>query len=209
MVFGGLAGVTAAITMLFLGMRSVMEIGGFCAEGGPFEIARRCPEGIPLVMVSSILGGLVLFGLYWWNAAKSDVPSLAALAWPALFISLGWNFWEFGLNPPGSDGVELGWIIPAVLFVAMGGLPLLIVLPALVRRFTGSGPPRNRGAADPLSSTPAVSGRATASEPTSSIEESTDLITALERLDALHRSGALDDEEFEKAKERILRAEGR
>lgn len=208
MVFGGLAGVTAAITMLFLGMRSVMEIGGFCAEGGPFEIARRCPEGIPLVMVSSILGGLVLFGLYWWNAAKSDVPSLAALAWPALFISLGWNFWEFGLNPPGSDGVELGWIIPAVLFVAMGGLPLLIVLPALVRRFTGSGPPRNRGAADLLSpgSGPTTD---TMGEPSYSTGESTDLITALERLDALHRSGALDDEEFEKAKERILRAEGR
>ena len=30
--------------------------------------------------------------------------ALAAFAWPALFLSLGWNFFEFGFNPPGDVG---------------------------------------------------------------------------------------------------------
>jgi hypothetical protein len=34
-IFVGLAGVSAAITVVFLGMRSVMDIGGFCPEAGP------------------------------------------------------------------------------------------------------------------------------------------------------------------------------
>ena len=31
----GIAGVAAGITLLFLGMRAVMDVGGMCAEGGP------------------------------------------------------------------------------------------------------------------------------------------------------------------------------
>ena len=33
--FVGLVVLTASITLLFLGMRAVMDIGGMCAEGGP------------------------------------------------------------------------------------------------------------------------------------------------------------------------------
>ena len=44
-MFVSLAGVAAGLTALFLGMRRVMEIGGFCAEGGPFVIQHPCPEG--------------------------------------------------------------------------------------------------------------------------------------------------------------------
>ena len=36
------------------------------------------------------------------------------LAWPALFLSLGWNFLEYGVNPPEAfgDGPELGLAHP-------------------------------------------------------------------------------------------------
>jgi len=34
-----------SLTILFLGMRSVLGVGGFCAEGGPCETAVHCPSG--------------------------------------------------------------------------------------------------------------------------------------------------------------------
>ena len=49
---------------------------------------------------------------------------LVALAWPALFLGLGWNFLEYGVRNPFGDGVELGWLIPGVIFMIMGGVPL-------------------------------------------------------------------------------------
>ena len=35
----GTAGLAFSISLLWLGMRVVMGVGGFCAEGGPFVIA--------------------------------------------------------------------------------------------------------------------------------------------------------------------------
>ena len=65
------------------------------------------------------------------SGAASQVGSgwagLVSLAWPALFLSLGWNFLEFGLKPPGAEPGELawGWLICAVVFGLMGGVPLV------------------------------------------------------------------------------------
>jgi hypothetical protein len=134
-VFLTLAATTCGITMLFLGMRAVMEIGGACAEGGPFVPRQPCPEGIPFLIVGGIWGGLISCGLYAWQALKYRVPNLLALAWPALFLSLGWNFFEFGLDPPGQDGLVWGWLICGVLFVLMGGLPLIAVVKPTIRSF--------------------------------------------------------------------------
>src|SRR5687768_10204791 len=134
MVFLGLAAATVGLTFLFLGMRAVMEIGGACAEGGPFVPVRPCPKGIPLVMIGGIWGGLIFAGIYAWQAVKHQVPSFLGLLWPALFLSLGWNFLEFGLNPPFGEGVAVGWLICAVLFAVMGGLPLIWTLKVLGRR---------------------------------------------------------------------------
>jgi hypothetical protein len=36
-------GLSACITLVFLGMRAVMDIGGACADGGPYVSANPCP----------------------------------------------------------------------------------------------------------------------------------------------------------------------
>jgi hypothetical protein len=200
---GLLAGVavgTASITLLFLGMRAVMAIGGACADGGPYVSARPCPTGVPLAMVAATFGlfasaGLILlfgsrFGGRWMG--------LPLLGWPALFISLGWNFLEFGLRPPGGAGLDWGWLIGGVVFVIMGAAPLAVVVlgwratkgdSAGVRRVVASGleitarraplpPPPDRGGDD--------------------------ILERLERLADLHRRGDLSDEEFGAAKRRLL-----
>ncbi|MDP9342269.1 MAG: SHOCT domain-containing protein [Actinomycetota bacterium] len=143
-VFIGLAGVACSLTLLFLGMRSVMQIGGSCASGNqPFVVSHPCPAGVALLMPASIWGGLIFVGVYVWQTSRYHSPSLLVLIWPALFLSLGWNFLQFGLNPPGGvPGVSGGFLVCAVLFGLMGGVPLLYGLPATIRHFTGRPPHR-------------------------------------------------------------------
>lgn len=127
-IFGGLTVTCACLTILFLSMRSVMSIGGYCASGGPYEIAVPCPEHVPMLMVGSIwigLGGLLLYSV---SSYTTGGPRLFLLAWPALFLSLGWNFLEFGLDPPGDQNLEWSWLFCAVLFFVMGGAPLVLFL---------------------------------------------------------------------------------
>jgi Short C-terminal domain len=146
--------------------------------------------------------------------------------WPALFLSLGWNFLEFGLDPPGPGGLEWGWLVCAVVFFVMGGVPLAAVLPALWRRLTGRTSPsrlremplprRARSAASTGSGSSRWIGWEAASATTAATSTTAaptpdrpgDLVTSLERLDELHRSGALDDDEYDAAKRRILEAGG-
>jgi hypothetical protein len=134
----GVAGLTASIAVVFLAMRAVMDIGGYCAEGGPYVIETHCPEGVPLLMTLAFPAGFGAAGLMIWRGSRlgAAFAGLVAVAWPALFLSLGWNFLEFGVNPPGGGGLEWGWLICAVVFFAMGGLPLYAALKygGLVRR---------------------------------------------------------------------------
>ena len=96
----GVVGLAASLTLVFLGMRAVMDIGGFCAEGGPYEIQTHCPEGVPLLMIGGIFGLFLFGGLMAWKGSVIGGPyaALVGLAWPALFLSLGWNFLEYALS---------------------------------------------------------------------------------------------------------------
>jgi len=208
-----LGGVSCALTLLYLSMRAVMDVGGVCAEGGPFEIRQHCPEGVPAIMTGSILGGIVLAGMYLWHTVRRGIPGFTLLIWPALFLSLGWNFFEYGIDPPGpQSGLVAGWLVCGGVFALMGGLPLLAVLPSLVRRFTGRGGSSNlSGWLVGVSGAPArravVRLARSSRSPSQAPSRSPGIVSELERLDGLHRSGALDDEEFRLAKERLLRGE--
>ena len=102
----GVFGLSACITAIWLGMRSVMDIGGSCGSGGPYEIAVQCPPGIDLVMLLAFPLGFLSAGLMLWKGVILGGPwaGLVALAWPALFLTLGWNFIDYGVRPPGGGG---------------------------------------------------------------------------------------------------------
>ena len=220
-VFITLAGLSAGITLLFLGMRAVMEIGGVCADGGPFVTRQSCPDGVPALMVGGIWGGIAFCALYVWQTIKHGVPSLLGLAWPALFLSLGWNFLEYALNPPGEEsGVVWGWLVCGVLFFIMGGVPLFVSLRPIIRNFTDEDeqpPPFRSVVSEPIqtlrnlrnlqSQMRDAASQATspsAGVPPAGTEDPSDLVGELERLAALHRSGAIGDDEFRAAKRRLL-----
>jgi hypothetical protein len=224
-IFVSLAGIAAGITCLYLGMRAVMEIGGACAEGGPYEIRQPCPKGVPMLILGGLWGGIACVGVYLFQTIKHSVPSFLGLIWPALFLSLGWNFLEFGLNPPGADtGVAVGWLVCAVLFGIMGAVPLFAVLGAMVRSFTRDEQPpsavdsikalgnlrpsRSSGwkskSSSPYGTTTTTKADTSTGTTTSTTASSEGLVDELERLAALHRSGALGADEYAAAKRRLL-----
>ncbi len=215
----GVAGLAMCLTVVFLAMRAVMDIGGFCAEGGPYVIETHCPEGVPLVLIGGIFGLFGFGGLMAWKGSIIGEPygALVLLAWPALFLSLGWNFLEYALNPPPGEGIVWGWLIPGVLFVLMGGVPLLALLPlsnsgrvgdARARLSSGLAPrPRPSPVMDAERAAMAtvMSGLWGQKSAEAQGEPSADLVSRLERLVALRQSGDLTSSEFEQAKRALLK----
>ncbi len=135
----GVAALAACITLLWLGMRAVMDLGGACASGGPYVPRVECPDAVIATTPLSILGAFLAIGLMLWGGAGlgGDWIGLVFLAWPALFLSLGWNFLEFGLSAP-DGGVVWSWLICGVLFVLMGAVPLIVAIGA-IRAGDGAG----------------------------------------------------------------------
>lgn len=126
-IFVGLTGFATGLTVLFLGMRAVLNIGGFCAEGGPYQIQVHCPEGIDALVPLGVLG-MMVFGALAVISTIRQGPYLIILMWSALFISLGWNFLEFALYPPDKSGLVISWLICGVVFIIMGCGPLLLLI---------------------------------------------------------------------------------
>lgn len=120
-------GFTFLLTCLFLAMRGVMELGGMVAIGGPYEIAHPAPNYwwiFPLSIIGCILIVFMSIGMFSTGHGKASLVAL--FFWPAIFLSLGWNFCEYGFFK--SEGLAWGWIVCGVVFVLMGGLPLYLVM---------------------------------------------------------------------------------
>jgi hypothetical protein len=124
----GIGGLALCLTLMYLGMRAVMDVGGACADGGPYVSAQSCPEGSAVALIGGSFG-LFLFGgiAMWYGARVGGIWSAAPLlAWSGLFLSLGWNFLSYGVfNTPEGEGIVWSWAICGVLFVLMGGVPLI------------------------------------------------------------------------------------
>jgi hypothetical protein len=202
---------TASITLLFLGMRAVMDVGGACADGGPYVSAQPCPDGVGVAMFGGMLGLFGAAGLMLWFGSRlgARYAGLVFLGWPALFLSLGWNFLEYGMKAP-DGGLEWGFLVPGIMFVVMGGGPLVGVLLAL----RGAASSRLANVSPWAAATVGLRSEAAATEarsepdpgpmPTDDETQAPDLVGRLERLTALHEQGALDDAEFAAAKRLLL-----
>ncbi len=117
-----------ALTLLFLAVSALADLGGFCARGGPYVIAVECSDAIVAFTPTSILGGLVTVFL---GAALAQGFGVAVLlfAWPALFVSLAVIFLQAFFASGDLTGLFIG-----ILFIAMGLAPLVVALPAAPQR---------------------------------------------------------------------------
>ena len=125
------------LTWIYFGMRSVMDVGGACAEGGPYVIAQPCPDGtwmimvsVPLLLISAMAGTVIASGI-------EGAPDLLIPMWGLLFGSLGWNFLEYGAF---SGELVWGWIICGVVFELMA-LPVLLLAVSSLRGGSSWSPP--------------------------------------------------------------------
>jgi hypothetical protein len=204
-------GLVMCVTLVFLAMRSVMDVGGACADGGPYVSAQSCPEGSAAALLLGIFGGFgfgalaMVFGVrvggLWTGAA-------ILIGWSGLFATLGWNFLDYGLlSPPPDEGVVWGWLIPGILFETMALGP--IVLAVVVARGAPRARLAGRGAASGGSAVP-VPGwirptTADAAPPDDTAESTTALLDRVERLADLRDRGLLGADEYETAKAAVMR----
>src|SRR3954454_23309265 len=132
----GVAGVALCITLVYLAMRAVMDIGGACADGGPYVSARPCPDGVPAAMILAVFGLFLFGGLAMVGAAGTGGYGwIPLIAWTGLFATLGWNFLDYGLvHPPEGEGIEWGYVIPGVLFQLMAWIPVVVLVAGLRQR---------------------------------------------------------------------------
>jgi hypothetical protein len=191
--------VVASLTVIFMSMRSVMDIGGSCGTIDNEGVIRSCPSGVAGLLPGGIWAGLIFTGLYVLVCVKFKIPSLVSLLWPALFLSLAYNFFDYGIHG------QSGFVICGIVFALMGAVPLVWALPHLWRVYV-------RGIDDDpkpwhVSTTgAALSSAASAMKLMDRLGRtpSEDMTDNLERLDELHKKGALDDFEYARAKDKII-----
>ena len=90
-------------------------------------------------MPVAIFGGIISVGIGLLGVFPQGGPRPYAFAWSALFLALGWNFLEYGFDPP-AGGTSPGWLVCGFVFVLMGGVPLALLLWRSAARWAFWGP---------------------------------------------------------------------
>jgi hypothetical protein len=207
-----LAGTACSITLVFLAMRSVMEVGGACADGGPFVVAQPCPKGVPALLVGGVFGGLLCTGISLSLGAKHNLRNLGIFAWSALFLSLGYNFLDLGLDPPEDQSAAWAWLLCAAVFALMGGLPLIVIFRSIIKNEPIVSPPAPMRVTTPAGDGKEVTVITNLNETNVAVADRADaptnIVSELERLVGLRASGALTDEQFNAATRKLLDPKG-
>jgi len=118
---------TVCLTWSYYSMRAVMNVGGACADGGPYVSAQPCPDGAVLIAIAVPV--MMLTAMFGSGIAMSvGAPNLLVPMWGVLFASLGWNFLEYAFKGP--DTVW-GWLVCGVMFELMAAPAVFAMLVAL------------------------------------------------------------------------------
>ena len=190
---GGIVALAASIAASATGLYGLLLIGT-CASGGPYEIAQPCPDGTGLrvlLLVGGIFAGLASLVVFALRGGDRAPSSVGVATWVLGFGSLAAAFLYAGFGPEAGD--EDGWGLFSGLmggfFVLMAVPPLFFVRRASSRAGTGASI-AGLGALTPAAAAPRPSGGSLADD--------------LRQLGELRAKGVLTDEEFARAKDRLL-----
>ncbi len=120
-------GISACLTIVVLGGAQIMNVGGFVASGGPYQIAHPVPSGFWIQPVAFC--GLFAFSIaHTVFAWRIGAPRLVYAMWCVLWTAVGAMTLWYGLHPPQGNGLAWGWLI-------MGGVFLLVGLGSIAAYF--------------------------------------------------------------------------
>jgi hypothetical protein len=218
----------AAVAAFNYAILQMLETGT-CASGGPYVIARPCPEGTGTdvaILVGSIFAGLIGAAIYGFRGPKPGGPSdrVAAswgsglLMWTIYFCVSGAVILYASLTQDSyGDDAKLGGIIVGVTFLVMGLPPLAFMVwsklddwrdPPPDDRFQPSheaGPGATPTSPTMVPTSWPMAGEGAQPQPSASgVDPELAELEQLERLHRLREAGALTDAEFEQQKRRIL-----
>ncbi len=205
------------IVLLGIGLNQVLDIGS-CASGGPYVIARPCPEGQDALFWMSLAGALMWIAAIIVSTRNFMGPGAGQVLWTVGFAGGGIALLVKVLNqasmPPDA---KLGASIVAAVSIPMGLVVGVVGIVQLVRQ-RGNGPrrPAGRVAAveDPWSrmkvlNTLRSTGALTRAEfdvlkADVTGEPETDRIALIRRLADQRAAGTLSTDEFEDRKRAVI-----
>lgn len=127
LTFISLAGFVFSLVLVYLSMRAVMDVGGYCASGGPYAIEVECPEGVPWKILLGVFG-MMVFGFAYISFLPRGAFNFGYFFWTALFGALGWNFVDYTIQSYQEGAGSIAWLICAIFFMIMALGPLIIIL---------------------------------------------------------------------------------
>jgi hypothetical protein len=127
----GIAAGAAAITLLSMLLRAATAVGGSCADGEAALAGQPCRSHPGTALLLAFACALVCLLAVSWGSAALGAPKPLFLAWPALALTLGWNFLRDGFDPPMGEGLALGYVVGGVVFLLLGAAPLVLRLSAV------------------------------------------------------------------------------
>jgi hypothetical protein len=212
-----------ASTWLFCTQLTALLDTGTCASGGPYVVARECPEGTDtdaLLLGASIVGFFVATGIAGLRGPRPGgggfgFGSMVLAGWTIFFTVSGAVSLIYALtNDSLGEDSELGGIIVGATFLFLGLPALLFALPLAIKnardtsRGSNAGPVTfadNRGEPG-WASTMRMGSQLMRDHSAGGAASSGDgdSIAQLERLQRLREQGALTEAEFEQQKRRIL-----
>ena len=98
-----------AVAWLYFPMRAVLDVGGYCAEGGPYVIETHCPEGSTLFLMLGV--PLWFAGRLHRALRRGDLSAAAAVfaGWRSCSGTRG-NFLEYPSTPTLPEALwGVGW----------------------------------------------------------------------------------------------------
>ena len=114
---------SALCGMVIMAALAVINVGGYCAEGGPYVIAQHCPDGSAVVLSLGI-PLMFLLGFFYAMAKPAPWPSTFGWLWPVLFVGMAIAFFIGAANAPGG----IGWaaIVTGIVMLVLGVAPIVI-----------------------------------------------------------------------------------
>lgn len=121
-----IGGIAAILVMFPLAMLQLLDVGGFCASGGPYVIRQECPDGVIPVLGAGI-PLLFVFGFAYAIALPAGWRFLLVWGWPILFLIMAAAFIISAFTAP-DQGFAVAPFITGILMAAIGIGPMLLGL---------------------------------------------------------------------------------